>query len=1277
MISGGITATGILDGEDGYNNAVVQLYRRYTPTQMFPTPLRPKGTLTYNFGTGVLSGASTSFSGWSQQIPAASAGSTLFVTQATVSSQEATVAITVSEWSSPVEYVADGLGQVQAFKNFSSDPGSDKPSKTTEITSLTTDFGNDWKNAPEIPSIRNIHVDDTGLNTDIGGMTAWTDMISTDPNNSVFGAGWKIAKGNKLNTSNNKYVVDRIKFTPLTDDEVFRLQIAASAEMGFDGVTVGNLNEAASASTNWTTSDKSTKGTQKNTIVDVSVPVANKANQECFIDIIFKKDATSYANDDCGYYRLITTDGKVYSSVATINNGSVVGEWSPATQWQGNDGMEGDGIVSIVRTYAISNVNTTVSDTTEPTHQGSWSAASPAVTEQYPYLWAREVVTYKYAAATTKYYCIGSRGDNGVDAQDVEWVYIRSKTATAPNIYIDDSYVDTNGKSYTSDDHLPQVSGTADIEMNNGRYQCTDDPKGVDDTWKYEWEIKRVKGSADANGHRTWNYYSGTMTLHNNFAESAFIIDTDNDNDQFGTDSDSKVLVQQTRQTVVALYDGATLQTLTALTATLTYEDGTTVPDIGQNAVATVSANNSTGVVEVTVLQNNTANTHTEIRANITATCAKGSKQTTFTLRKVMGGAPGLNPVIYQLAPTKKVFSFSRDTSNGLTPSSRSTNINVARTEGNTTTILSSAQTGITYQWGFDDNSTAIESNKAVGSSIEIPNKDSVNHYDAESHYQVWVELSTGDRESLPIVKDGENGELYVIDTNIDSITIPSNNTYITPEVTGQFYKLTGSNKASHTCAFILWKRAKNGTYTRIAQAASVHGFDLSDYNVTNDTDALIAVMQTSLTNDPNVYIAKKEISVLCDGATGATGRMFYMAGVWDPNVRYGLTDMLMPLVWRDSNTQDPATGNFGNYWYLSADSSQGHDPNTDGGNHWTKAESFGFVITQGIFAQFASLGSFIVAGDFFFSQYGTLFDENGAVEVTDTRTIGKVYYGQNSFGKIIPYYVTNNGDIPCYTYFNVNDPMVATLPTTGTYKFKPMKVVNALTGEEWMAGGNVHISQGGSASFTGTVRATSGQIGGFDIVQVAGRPTLQAEVSGGSSLSLNNAGITFSNWTVPNAYVNGIFTLSAQDNIIAGLGAKRDIGENIPFLCALQLSAFGNANVCSALDILSGFVTGLKLLVKIITTGNSYTPTLKEGIIIINSTSNFSLRLPSPGGDYVGKFYFIRNRSNYALTISCTDGSKIVSGNSGAELDSDTITRPTTMCFSDGSNWIMMYSNY
>ena len=419
---------------------------------------------------------------------------------------------------------------------------------------------------------------------------------------------------------------------------------------------------------------------------------------------------------------------------------------------------DGKGISNVARTFAISNVGTTESETTEPVHHGSWTANSPAVTEQYPYLWAKEVVTFSDNTTTTKYYCIGSRGDNGVDAKDFEWVYIRTKTSAAPTILNDDTYVDTNGKDYTADDHLPRVIDNPNVENNGSRYQCTDDPKGVDETWKYEWESKRTKGSVQSDNSRAWNYYMGVMKLHNNFAESAFIIDLSNDNDQFGTDSDSKVIEAQTRSTAVMLYDGATRQVLNesdGVSAVLKYiDDDTAVP----SSVAEVSCVRDTqdttvGYVRVTFKKDVTF-AKSGLYAYITAKCAKGEKNATFTVRKLMSGQAGISPTIYQLAPSLKTFSFGRNASNILTPNSRTVAINATKTTGNTTSSATTSGDGLTYKWGFDEETATSEhSGLTLGTSITVSNTD------AASHYQVWVELSSGDKETLPIVKDGINGD--------------------------------------------------------------------------------------------------------------------------------------------------------------------------------------------------------------------------------------------------------------------------------------------------------------------------------------------------------------------------------------------------------------------------------------------------------------------------------------------------------------------------------------
>ena len=125
-------------------------------------------------------------------------------------------------------------------------------------------------------------------------------------------------------------------------------------------------------------------------------------------------------------------------------------------------------------------------------------------------------------------------GQNGIDAQDVEWAYIRTKTTVPPLIDDDANYTDHNNKAYTADGHLPKVKAgsggqLSDIEPNNSGsgsklYECTANPKGVNDDWPYEWEIKRTKGAADATSNkRAWNAYSGSLVLRTDPAFNKYI----------------------------------------------------------------------------------------------------------------------------------------------------------------------------------------------------------------------------------------------------------------------------------------------------------------------------------------------------------------------------------------------------------------------------------------------------------------------------------------------------------------------------------------------------------------------------------------------------------------------------------------------------------------------------------------------------------------------------------------------------------------------------------
>lgn len=93
------------DGTNGINGSPVYLYARNNSSTTAPSVVTT-GTATYTFATGVLSG--TIPTGWTQALPAASNGGTLWAIQATAASNTSTDTIANTEWSTPAILAQNG-----------------------------------------------------------------------------------------------------------------------------------------------------------------------------------------------------------------------------------------------------------------------------------------------------------------------------------------------------------------------------------------------------------------------------------------------------------------------------------------------------------------------------------------------------------------------------------------------------------------------------------------------------------------------------------------------------------------------------------------------------------------------------------------------------------------------------------------------------------------------------------------------------------------------------------------------------------------------------------------------------------------------------------------------------------------------------------------------------------------------------------------------------------------------------------------------------------------
>lgn len=163
-------------------------------------------------------------------------------------------------------------------------------------------------------------------------------------------------------------------------------------------------------------------------------------------------------------------------------------------------------------------------------------------------------------------------------------------------------------------------------------------------------------------------------------------------------------------------------------------------------------------------------------------------------------------------------------------------------------------------------------------------------------------------------------------------------------------------------------------------------------------------------------------------GERGLSGPMSYMAGAWDNKTTYTRTSDACPVVLHG-----------GYYWKPKHEGSNlGGEPSAESA-FWTIVDHFQMIITELLMAEFGKIASAIFSGSYMFSQFGKL---NGQA------------VNENSEKKDT-----------AYLQFDATNP-------DNTAGFVPNLFINFLTGR--MKALNAEIE--------GIVRASGGNIGGFDI---------------------------------------------------------------------------------------------------------------------------------------------------------------------------------------------------
>ena len=109
-------------------------------------------------------------------------------------------------------------------------------------------------------------------------------------------------------------------------------------------------------------------------------------------------------------------------------------------------------------------------------------------------------------------------------------------------------------------------------------------------------------------------------------------------------------------------------------------------------------------------------------------------------------------------------------------------------------------------------------------------------------------------------------------------------------------------------------------------------------------------------------------------GSTGATGPMYYPAGIHDSTKAYSVTSQLVPVVC--------SSGNNPQYYYAKQNVPE--DIALSNTDYWAAFSKFAAAFIEVLFANFAKLGSFIIYGNLFFSQLGTI---NGSASTDYTNS--------------------------------------------------------------------------------------------------------------------------------------------------------------------------------------------------------------------------------------------------------------------------------------------------
>lgn len=292
---------------------------------------------------------------------------------------------------------------------------------------------------------------------------------------------------------------------------------------------------------------------------------------------------------------------------------------------------------------------------------------------------------------------------DGKDGKDYEYIYTRGNIIDNPPAKPD---------SQQKDDYIPEG--------------WTDDFVGVDADHQVEWGCKRFK----ENG--VWSEFSTPAVVHrwSKDGENAIMADFDNEMVNAALTSDGKVVSSQTWNTTVSMWYGTEKLTLDSITCT---------PDT--NLLCATDKN--TGVVTISVSAGATLAATNTVKITIRATKngQQYSRDLSFTVAGVRGGADGSDAVLYSIIVSAT--SVSKDKNGNYSVSSVS-----CYRQKSVGGVISTTTDG-TLKYSIDGGTeTTINNNTAISSG----------NFTKTLKFIFYVNDQIVDVETVPMLSDGKDG---------------------------------------------------------------------------------------------------------------------------------------------------------------------------------------------------------------------------------------------------------------------------------------------------------------------------------------------------------------------------------------------------------------------------------------------------------------------------------------------------------------------------------------